>query len=496
MASRFNSSRSSAAGRPLRFRRWLGRADLVVSVVLAAVLFGMVNLLASRHSVRLHSSSDSVHRLSEKSLRLLEDVPGEISISVLMRPSHEAYRATADLLREYEANSPDVSVRYIHPDRDLADAESLVRDAQTGNQECIVVELGGRRETIPADRLFEPAPRDSGAHRPSSPPRARRTFRGEQLLSGAIRNLARPSRPVVYFLQGHGEHSPADFGRDGYSRIAERLRDDNLDVRTLDFGTARIVPADCELLVLAGPVRELAPRELNLLRAHLERRGRLLLLLDARTDTGLEPLLREWGVQTGSDVVADETHTLGGRDLHATAYPDHPVASSLQGLATIFSLPRSLRPIPQPPGGDKPSVSPIVLSSADSWAEFDPGDASPRFDPQIDIPGPLPVAVAVVRGPVAGVHMQLQPMRMVVFGDSGFASNGGLAGANADLFLNAVHWLLDDAPRQMVPGPRTPAEYRVVVSRPQLRRLFVGVVVLFPVLLAAAGFAMAWSRRR
>ena len=494
MSRRFQFSRTSATDRPQRFRRWLARADLIVSVVLAAVLFALVNLLASRHYVRLHSSSDSVRRLSEKSLRLLEDVPGEIRISVLMRPSNEAYRPAADLLREYEANSPGVAVRFIHPDRDLAEAEALVREAQTGHEECIVVEVGGRRETIPADRLFEPAPPDAALA--ASSRRPRRAFRGEQLLSGAIRGLARPSRPVVYFLQGHGEHSPADFGRDGYSRIAERLRDDNLDVRTLDFGTARIVPADCELLVLAGPLRELAPRELNLLRAHLERRGRLLLLLDARTDTGLEPLLREWGVQTGSDVVADETHTLGGRDLHATVYPDHPVSASLQGYATIFSLPRSLRPIPQPPGGDKPSVSPIVLSSADSWAEFDPGDASPRFDPQIDIPGPLPVAVAVVRGPVAGVHMQLQPMRMVVFGDSGFASNGGLAGANADLFLNAVHWLLDDAPTQMVPGPRTPAEERVVVSRPRLRRLFFGVVVLFPALLAAAGFAMSWARRR
>ena len=492
MGRRFHSSRFSAAERPQRFRRWLARTDLIVSVGLAAVLFGLVNLLASRHYVRLHSSSDSVRHLSEKSLRLLEDVPGEILVSVLMRPSNAAYRPVADLLREYEANSPDVTLRFIHPDRDLADAEALVRTAQTGHEECLVVEVGGRRETIPADRLFETGPSDAGSGASAS----RRAFRGEQLLSGAIRGLARPSRPVVYFLQGHGEHSPADFGRAGYSRIAERLRDDNLDVRTLDFGTARIVPADCELLVLAGPRRELAPRELTLLRAHLERRGRLLLLLDARTNTGLEPLLREWGIQTGSDVVADETHTLGGRDLHATVYPDHPVSASLQGFATIFSLPRSLRPIPQPPGGDKPSVSPIVLSSADSWAEFDPGDASPRFDPQIDIPGPLPVAVAVVRGPVAGVHMQLQPMRMVVFGDSGFASNGGLAGANGDLFLNAVHWLLDDAPRQMVPGPRTPAEDRVVVSRLRLRRLFFGVVVLFPALLAAFGFTVAWARRR
>jgi hypothetical protein len=494
------SSFNAPAHRPRlrRFRRWLGRADLIVSVFLALVLFGMVNLLSWRHWVRLHSRTGAEGRLSEKTLRLLEDTPGEIRFHVLMRPTNEAYRPTADLLREYEASSAAVSVRFIHPDRDLADAEALVRNSRGAAGECVVVETGGRQATLPAELLFDaPAPDTSGAQ-PSPFPSAapRRTYCGEQRLSGAIRSLVRTTRPAIYFLQGHGEHSPTDFGRNGYSRIAERLRDENTEVLTLDFGTARTIPADCELLVLAGPVRTLAPHELNLLRAHLDRRGRLLLLLDPRTDTGLEPLLRDWGVQTGSDVIADETHTLGGRDLHANTYPPHPVTAALQGLTTVFTLSRSLRPIPQPPGVDKPAVFPVVLSSPDSWAEFDPGDASPRFDAQIDIPGPLPVAVAVERGPVPGVHVQIRPTRMMVFGDSGFASNAGLVGANGDLFLNAVQWLLDADPPQLVPGPRAPSEARVIATRPQLDRLFVCLVCVLPALLAAVGFFMSWRRRR
>jgi hypothetical protein len=467
-----------------RFRRWLGRADLLASVVLAVVLFGMVNLLSWRHWARLHSRAGTGGRLSEKTLRLLADTPGEIRFHVLMRPTNEAFRPTAELLREYEASSPGVTVRFIHPDRDLADAEALVNNARSAGGECVVVETGGRHATLPADRLFDAAP--GGAP----------VYHGEQRLSGAVRSLVRSTRPVVYFLQGHGEHSPSDFSRGGYSRIAERLRDENADVRVLDFSTARAIPADCSLLVLAGPVRALAPHEINLLRGHLDRRGRLLILLDPRTDTGLDSLLRDWGVQTGSDVIADETHTLGGRDLHASAYPDHPVTASLQGLTTVFALSRSLRPIPPPPGVDKPAVSPVVVSSPDSWAEFEPGDASPRFDAGIDIPGPLPLAVAVERGPVPGVHVQIRPTRMMVFGDSAFASNAGLVGANSDLFLNAVHWLLDADEPQLVPGPRATSETRVVATRPQLDRLFVCIVAVFPAVLAAIGFFMSWRRRR
>ncbi len=481
MPRRFNASRFSAAGRAQRWRRWLGRTDLAVSVALAAVLFAMVNLLASRHWVRLHARSDAVGRLSEKTLRLLEDGPDAIRFTVLMRPENDAWQPTADLLREYAALSPGITVRHVHPDRDLAEAESLLRDAGASGaaEEGIIVEIDGRRASIPAARLSA-----GGA------------YRGEALVSGAIRSLVRPSRPVVYFLRGHGERSPGDFGPTGCSRIADRMRDENWDVRELDFGTARAVPADCALLVLAGPQNPLAGHELNLLRGHLDRRGRLLLLLDPRTDTGLGPLLRDWGVQTGGDTVADPVHSLGGRDLHADAFPGHPVTDSLRGSSAVFALTRSLRPIPQPPGGDKPVVTPVVLSSPDSWAEYDPGDASPHYDPPTDLPGPLPVAVAVERGPVPGVHVQIRPTRMMVFGDSGFASNGGLVGANSDLFLNAVHWLLDDAPARMVPGPRDAGDRRVLATRPQLHRLFACIAVGFPALLAAAGFAVAWRRRR
>ena len=300
---------SSSRPRLRRFRRWLGRADLLVSVLLAVVLFCMVNLLSWRHWARLHSRTGAEGRLSEKTLRLLEETPGEIRFHVLMRPSNDAYRPTADLLREYEASSAAVSVRFIHPDRDLADAEALVRNSRAAAGECVVVETGGRQATLPAELLFD-APTGDGDGAPYS---SRRTYCGEQRLSGAIRSLVRTTRPAIYFLQGHGEHSPADFGRDGYSRIAERLRDENTDVQTLDFGTARTIPADCELLVLAGPVRTLASHELNLLRAYLDRRGRLLLLLDPRTDTGLEPLLRDWGVQRGRIPDSPSESGLGSR---------------------------------------------------------------------------------------------------------------------------------------------------------------------------------------
>lgn len=473
-----------------RLRRLALRANLAAVILLACAIFGMGAYLATRHSVRVHWSRELTARLSDKSVRLLESVADDIRIVALMRPSHEAYRRVAALLQEYAAKSSNVSVEFVDPDLHLARAEQLVGQYQAGPAECVVFEIGGRHQSVPADDLIEFGLPDAEAAKP------RRAFRGEQLFTSAIYSLTQAARPVVHFIQGHGERSPADFDRhSGYSRIAARLRDENLSVETLDLGRSRSVPNTCALMIIAGPVRSFAPFEIALIRDYLNRKGRLLLLLDARTQTGLDPLLREWGVLLGNDVVVDESRTLSGRELHITAYPSHPITEPLQGLATVLFLPRSVRPRPMAGGGDKPAVTELATCSAAGWAEFDPDDPAVHLDPQVDIPGPVSVAVAIERGPIPGVHTQIRPTRLVVVGDSLFISNSGLMGANADFFLNSVNWLLDRG-ELLALSPKTYEELRLVMDARQLRALFWSMVVALPGLVAALGLWVTWRRRR
>ena len=83
----------------------------------------------------------------------------------------------------------------------------------------------------------------------------------------------------------------------------------------------------------------------------------------------------------------------------------------------------------------------------------------------------------------------------MVFGDSDFASNGGLMGANADLFLNSVNWLLDRE-ELLSMAPMAFEEIRLVMDARQLRNLFWIVAVIWPLVVAALGLWVAWRRRR
>ena len=467
------------------------RAMFLPDVLLALLVFVLVNVVSSRHFFRLHSRVTPAC-LSEKSLALLRSVSSPVRASLLMLPSNDAFDPSLAVLREFEANCPAFSLDVIDPDRQIAAAEALAARVPSALSESIVFEAAGRSAVVPADSLFAFGLPDDDP----STPEPRPVFLGERLFAGAVHSLFFPSKPAVFFLQGHGERSPDDFDRqNGFSRIAALLRNENLDVRPLDLASEKAVPPQCNLLVVAAPKHPLLPLEINLIRDFINRKGPVLFLLDARVSSGLEPLLADWGVQIGADFVFDPSHTLSGRDFLALSYPEHPVTRPLQGLATLFSLPRSVRPSSSSSSGDRPAFSPLVLSSADGWAEFDPSAASPDFDPKVDLPGPVPIAAAVERGPLAGVHVQFQPVRLVVFGDSSFVSNGGLAGANADLFLNAVNWLLE-RPDAIAPGPAPLPDDRVLMPLP-VRRLFSAVIAIgFPALAALAGLVAAFLRRR
>ncbi len=472
-----------------QLRRFLLRTNLLAVILLACAIFGMVNYLSMRHYARFHWSRARFIQLSAKSIHLLEDIPDDIRIVTLLRPSHPAYRSVMALLQEYASRSANVSIEIVDPDRDLARTEQLARHYQLSSAECAVFEIGGRHQTVPAADFIESIAPDAETEKP------RRIFRGEQLFTSAMYALTQASRPTVHFIQGHGERLPSDFDRhSGYSRIAARLRDDNLDVETLNLGEAKAIPNHCALMIIAGPVKEFAPFEIALIRDYLNRKGRLLLLLDARTQTGLEPLLLEWGAILGTDVVVDESRTLSGRELYVTRYPDHAITAPLQNLTSVLFLPRSIRSAPPPAGGDKPVVTQLATCSALGWAEFDPDDASAHFDVHVDLAGPIPVAVAIERGPVPGVHVQIRPTRLVVIGDSDFASNGGIMGANADLFLNSVNWLLDRE-ELLALSPKTFEELRLVIDARQLQTLFWAVVVALPGIVAVLGFWIAWRRR-
>lgn len=490
-----NGGESSAARPASRRRKVAIGLNTAAELALAAALVLMVNYLSYRHYLRADWSRGGYYQLSEKTIGLLNSLTGTVDVVVFFQPQQEIYPDVDNLLKEYAYASGRIRVEKVDPDRDLARTEELMRKYKVEQANVVVFDYNGRSKYVGANEIveYDYSPVAIG-ERPQKV-----AFKGEQAFSSAIQSVAQGRRPVVYFLEGHGERDIKDYGRSaGYSSLAREVERDNIDVRKLVLGEQAAIPEDADALVIAGPQKAISEPELNLIRAFLEQKGRLVVCLDAMVQVGLDAILADWGVRLAEDVVIDPTRTLTGRELFVTKYGAHPVTAKMGHMTSIFYLPRSVEPAAGPDEGgdaaDKPHVIPLAQSSEAGWAETDLAQDPMKYDPGVDRAGPVSVAVAVERGPVPGIDVQIRPTRLVVFGDSDFASNGAMTGGNGDLFLNALNWVLE-RDELMGIAPKPVEETRLVMSRVELNLLFWTVVCVMPGFLAAVG-GLVWLRRR
>lgn len=324
-------------------------------------------------------------------------------------------------------------------------------------------------------------------------------FRGEQMFTSTLQSLNSDEEPAVYFLQGHGEGNPGDFDpKTGYSRCAEALEGDNVAVRRLDLAETQKVPEDCAALVVAGPTKQLTEQEFALLRDYLENDGSMLLMLESMATTGFRGFMEDWNIEVGRDIVIDKSRTLTGRELFINEYRPHPITGHLEGSTSIFYLPVSIEPIPrrgsESKAADRPHATLLATSSAKGWAETDWRNVPMEFDPEKERAGALGVAAAVEKGFSEDVDVQIKPTRIVVFGDSSFVSNGGLAGGNLDFFLASLEWLLEREDLIAI-APKSYGESKLLLTRTQILWLGGLLVLGLPLLVALLG-AVVWIFRR
>ena len=472
----------------------------------ASVLLGMailigVNYVLTRQNKRWDLTAARQYSLSDQTIRILQSL--ETPITVIVFAQELDFPRYRDRLGEYEYTSSQVTLEYVDIDKNPV----LARQYEVQSYGTVVFDYNGRIERVVSDQ--------------------------EQDLTNALIKAVEGEERSVYFLQGHGERSPDSTDRDGYGSLGDALRRDNLAVDRLPLAQTGEVPADADVVVVAGPSTDLLAAEIDLLRAYLEAGGKALFLVDppvgpdATDHENLIALIAEWGIDVGRDVVVDVSGVgqLLGTDATvpvATTYPPHGITDRFE-LLTAFPLARSVRPSAGG-AGDRVAVSFVETSQA-SWSETDleeltRGEVALNLD-EGDATGPISIAAAVsvsVEVDAAEVDTEsddpenddpenedaagedeesLAPpqTRVAVFGDSDFASNGyiGLQG-NSDLALNAINWLAEQENLISI-RPRAPEDRRITLTADQQFRVQLLVLLLIPGAVLATGVFTWWRRR-
>ncbi len=466
------------------------------SILLVAAIVVGLNYVLARQNLRWDLTAGGQYSLSDQTRQVLDTLAGPVRILVFAtEPDFPRYR---DRLDEYAYQTSRVTVDYIDPDRQPA----LARQYDVQAYGTIVFEYEGRVERVESD--------------------------SEQDLTNALIAVVEGAEQTVYFLEGHGEKTHTGTDRDGYGTVSAALALDNFEVESLILAQQGAVPDDATVVVVAGPQTDLLPGEVDALGAYLDRGGKLLLLLDPPV-TGDEPasagilgLVREWGIEMGTDVVVDASGLgqLFGADASvpvAANYPFHPITDRFD-LLTAYPLARSVSAASGAPDGRV--AQPFIETGPQSWREADIDSLATgqvELDEEGgDLPGPVSIGMAVstpapspagagddAEDDAAGdgdgtddARDAAPPeTRLAVIGDSDFASNAvvGIQG-NRDMFLNTVNWLAQQENLISIRA-RAPEDRRLTLTASAQRRLFWLSVLLLPAAILGAG-VYTWMSRR
>jgi len=509
------ASPSRMPARVIEGSLWSAGALLVVALVL------IVNYLGMKYYQRWDWTGSNLYSLSEKTESVLAGLDRDIEATMFLQPGSNLYDPAKELLERYAAKSSRFELRTIDPDRNLIEAQRLVDRFQLSSLDVVVLEAGDDRRVVESSAL---ADFDySGMQYGAAPTMT--AFKGEEAFTGALLELVEERKPKVLLTTGHGERALDDFDSSGLSRISEVLGKENLALESwASLGQAE-VPAGTDLLVVPGPRVNFVAPELDAFSRYLDRGGRMLVMIDPELDekggvvrTGLEEWLHARGVEVGDDLVVDPSSTLpffGAETIFVRATGAHPIVVSLEqaDYPVIFALSRSVR------AGTVPAdleAQTLLQTSPDGWGERDLANLRGVEKGATDTAGPVPVGVAVGAAskskppgleeleaemdeaePAAPAKEATEgpAWRLVVFGDSDFATNGQLANVgNPTLLANAFNWLLERE-KLIGIGPKKPEQVRLSLSPGQVDAIWWGALAGLPALAVAAGVAV-WSRRR
>lgn len=497
-------------------RRWGIGFHVVLGLAAALAIVGMVNYLSLRHHGRIALSEHRRIHLSPQTQRVLGALTNEVKATIFFdtRGEEQLYQLTSALLGEYAQINSRLTIRTVDPTRQPADAELLLATYQLGtlkDRNFVVLEIAGRSRVIYANELgdfqvelvSEGPPREFRKHL--------RSFNGEAALTTALFNLANGRRFKIGFTQGHGEHDPDRTGHpSGYAKFAQCLREqNNADIVKVSLLGTNEVPADCQLLIIAGATQLFTATELERLERFLKpsgQGGRLMALVSnpARGNrAGLEPLLARWQVAVGDRIVFDpEFAPVNNALLTAQMNQESPIVKALAADAADqrieLVLPRAVGPLRAGAASpDAPNVQWLATTSPGGLEVSEVRGGVPYPNPLADRRGVFPLMVTVEQGGLQGVTADRGSTRMVVVGDSSFLDNEMIvAAANQSFGTLAVNWLLD-RPQVLFEGlvPQPVTSYRVTMTDGQLRSVEWLLLAALPGGVMVLGSLVWWCRR-
>jgi ABC-type uncharacterized transport system involved in gliding motility auxiliary subunit len=453
---------------------------LMIVIVLGIIVF--VDILTAKHSKRFDLTEGKRFTLSEQTQKVLKALENNAEILCFYTAGASNRMQMEDLLSQYKYYTDKLKYRFIDPDRNPAEAKKY----EIKYDGTAVVIYGDKNEKVVGS--------------------------SEEDLTNALVKMTRKQQKTIYFLKGHGEKEIGDSEASGLSSLKTELEKQQYQVKEIALAQEEL-PGNCELLIVAGPKTAPFDAERTIIKNYILSGGKVLFLLDPFSTPELVKLVNSFGFDVGNNVIVEPVSRIFGGDLHIPVvlkYEEHDITKALN-VMSFYPLARSVQLKENLPEGV--TAQGLASTSQQSWGETDEKALEQGIvnrDEGVDLMGPLTIAAAAIididkfekkEEKNEEVKEKAEPIgnkkaRMVVFGDSDFASNTYFnQQGNSDILLNSINWLAQEEDLISI-RPKDTKSTPITLTLIQGRIIFWLPVVILPAAVLLIGFYSIISRRR
>ena len=266
-------------------------------------------------------------------------------------------------------------------------------------------------------------------------------------LNRAIFLLIEGKTKNIYFSVGHGEALIDSEKNEGMSQSKEMLEAYQYNLSSISLQKKKL-PTDIDLLVIAGPKKNLTFQEIEVVRKFVDGGGSLLLLLDAvQPSFSINSILNEYGLKYAPDFIVlaadDPMAKIAGQN---TAIVDcfkfnHDLTKYFSKLANFQVLLKDARSVQANEVSGYSTDFPLETSASNVAIDqvYQEEDLRGLKAERIK-KGPfqvLGIASKISAGPYSSLS------RIIAVGSAQFATNIGInMEGNRDLFVNIINFLL------------------------------------------------------
>ncbi|MEE8419138.1 MAG: GldG family protein [Dehalococcoidales bacterium] len=461
-------------GKAITGKRGLFSTGTTVMVSIFIGITILINAISINNYARFDITGLSQFTLTSQTKDVLNQLDEPMQISIFTVPGDPFGDAISTFIEEYENYTEQIKLKTIDPDEFPDQARRFAIDIYP----TVVFQSRNNIRVVMPQEIFIQTPDGQVASQMEHP------------FTSAILEVSGIIQKKIYFLTGHGESSV----NDDYGAAAQSLLENLYKVAILDLQMTPRIPSDATALIIAGPESPPTSAESAIIADYLENNGWLMIMLNPGSPPEYARILSEWGVNVQDGTIIDPSSFVSPN-------VDTPLILGIRNMLGFEKgyFPGATAIIPQEEAPELLIIQPLFYTSKESWLEEDfDSEGESQFDEGTDTIGPLAIGVliaGVTEADASDVPPEAEDItRIVIVGDSDFASTRFFNGDNGNMFLNMVELLTTG--KELISIERKVLPFRrLIVTQETANFINISSIALLPLLVLLVGGVIWWRRR-